>query len=110
MKDFAVILTGGKQYIAEVGKNLVVDKLDVPEKEKVLFDKVLMYAKNDEDVQIGRPYLEKATVEAEVIKQDQGEKLRIAHFRAKSRYRKVMGFRSQLTEVKIVKINLAKAK
>jgi len=107
--SFVVIETGGKQYIAEEGKTLVVDHLQAPEKETVTFDKVLLYAKDDDTVFIGKPYLPGAKVTAEIVKQDKGEKIRIARFRAKSRYRKVTGFRALLTEVKVVKIKVSNA-
>ena len=102
--SFVVIETGGKQYIAEEGRKLVVDHLQAPEKETVSFTKVLLYAKDDDTVLIGKPYLQGAQVTAEIVKQDKGEKIRVARFRAKSRSRKVQGFRALLTEIKIIKI------
>lgn len=105
--SFVVIETGGKQYIAQEGKSIVVDYLEAPEKGKVTFDKVLMYAKDDETVLLGKPYLTGAAVVGEVVKQDKGEKIRIARFRAKSRSRKVRGFRQLLTEVKVVSIKVS---
>lgn len=109
MKDsFAVIQTGGKQYIAQEGRNLVVDYLDLPEKGTVTFDKVLLYALDEKTVSLGKPYVSGASVTAEVVKQDKGEKIRIARFRAKSRSRKVRGFRQMLTEIKIVSIKVSK--
>lgn len=107
--SFVVIETGGKQYIAQEGKNIVVDYLDTPEKEKITFKKVLLYAKDDDTVLLGKPYLAGASVIAEVIKQDKGEKIRVARFRAKSRSRRVRGFRQLLTELKVVTIKVSNA-
>jgi large subunit ribosomal protein L21 len=103
MNNFAVIKTGGKQYIAKKGEALVVDKLVAEENKNVEFDKVLLVV-NEKGMQIGKPYLKEVKVVAKVVNQAKGEKLRIARFRAKSRYRKVTGFRRMLTEVKIVDI------
>lgn len=103
MNNFAVIKTGGKQYIAKKGETLVVDKLVAEENKNVEFDKVLLVV-NEKGMQIGKPYLKEVKVVAKVVNQAKGEKLRIARFRAKSRYRKVTGFRRMLTEVKIVDI------
>ncbi len=106
MNSFAVILTGGKQYIAKVGDTLVVDKLGASEKNKVEFDKVLLYVDEANEMHIGKPYLSSAKVMGEVVKQDKGEKVRVARFKAKSRYRKVRGFRPELTAVKITSIKV----
>jgi large subunit ribosomal protein L21 len=106
--NFAVIFTGGKQYIVHEGQDLVVDKLEVDESGKVVFDKVLLYADKKNNITLGRPYIAKATVSAELVKQDQGEKIRVARFKAKSKYRRVTGFRQQLTQVKIVALNVTK--
>jgi large subunit ribosomal protein L21 len=103
MDDFAVIKTGGKQYIAKKGETLVVDKLNAEENKNIEFDKVLLVV-NEKGFQIGKPYLKGAKVVAKVVKQDKGEKIRVARFRAKSRYCKVTGFRRMLTEIKIVDI------
>lgn len=108
MDKFAVILSGGKQYIAHEGKRLVVEHLAGNENDKVVFDKVVLTAHGEEEVHVGKPYLDKVTVEAKITKQDKGEKIRVARFRAKSRYRRVRGFRSMLTEVEIVKISLSR--
>lgn len=106
MNNFAVIKTGGKQYIVKTGDILVIDKLYAVEKDRVEFDKVLLYVDKNDSIELGTPYLKKAKVIATVLMQDKGEKIRIARFKAKSRYRKVTGFRAYLTQVKIDKIEI----
>lgn len=106
MQTYAVVLTGGKQYIAEEGKDVVVDYLPGELKQKLSFDKVLMYVKDEEVVALGKPYIEKAHVDAEIIEQGRAEKIRVARFKAKSRYRKVTGFRQLLTKVRIMQISV----
>lgn len=103
-KDFAVILTGGKQYIVHEADTLVIDKLPGKKGDQVSFDKVLLFVDDKMNIQLGRPYLNKAIVKAQILTQGKGQKIRVARFRAKSRYRKVRGFRPELTEVKITAI------
>jgi len=100
----AVVLTGGKQYFVKEGDVLVVDRIEGKEKDKLNLDQVLLIDDGTE-LKLGKPYLEKAKVEVEVLKQDRGEKLRVARFKAKSKYRKVRGFRQELTQVKVIKIS-----
>ena len=103
--QYAIVAVGGQQYQVAVGEEIDVLGLgDKKEGEKVSLDKVLL-AKNKE-VKIGQPLLAKASVEAEVLSQFRGEKVRVATYRAKSRYRRVKGFRPDLTRVKILSINV----
>jgi len=99
---YAVIATGGKQYLVKTGDVLKVEKLAVKEGEKMAFDKVLLTAKDDgTDVKIGTPYLSGVTVKAEVVKQGKNATVRVEKFKNKIRYHKVHGQRQQFTEVKI---------
>lgn len=101
--QYAVIKSGGKQYKVNVGDTLELDKLTV-EKDKIIFDEVLLLVA-DGKVTVGKPSIKGALVEATLLEQKKGEKIRVARFKAKSRYRKVTGFRAHLSVVKIDKIN-----
>lgn len=101
---YAVIKTGGKQYKVHEGKEVVIDKIEGKRGEKVSFDEVLLIV-NGQKVEIGTPNILKAKVSGEIVEQEKGEKIRVAKFRAKSRYRRVKGFRPLLTRVKIKKIS-----
>ena len=106
---YAVLQTGGKQYKVSEGSVLEVDKLKVDAGDSHVFDKVLLYSV-DGDVQIGSPYLENVSVKANVVEQKKGEKIRVSKFKAKARYRRVPGFRAQLTKLEVTEISAGKAK
>lgn len=101
--NYAIIKIGGNQYKVSEEQELVIDKIEGENGGKVEFSQVLL-AVDGKKVRIGTPNLAKAKVIAEIIGQERGEKLRIAKFRAKSRYRRAQGFRSHLTRIKIKKI------
>ena len=101
---YAVIKTGGKQYKVAEGDEIEIEKIDGEKGEKVVFEEVLLVV-DDKEIKIGQPLVEKAKVKAEIVDQIKGEKIRVAKFRAKSRYRRVKGHRQRLTKVKIEKIN-----
>ena len=63
---YAIIETGGKQYKVEQGDVVFVEKLGVEEGETVTFDKVLVVG--GDDVKVGTPYVDGASVEASVVK------------------------------------------
>lgn len=79
---YAVIETGGKQYTVHEGDLVKVEKLDANEGDAVTFDKVLLVAK-DGNVNVGKPYVEGAKVEAKVLKQAKDKKVIVYKFKAK---------------------------
>ena len=106
--DFAIIETGGKQYKITPNQILEIEKLKSKVGQKIVFDKVLLI-KNGQQVKIGKPYLEKVTITGEVLEQKKGPKIRVARFRAKSRYRRVLGHRQLISKVKINQLTTTKA-
>lgn len=101
-KEFAVIETGGKQYIVCVGDELDVELLggDLKEGDKVEFDKVLM-VDNGADTTIGMPYIDGAKVKATYQKATKGKKISILRFQAKSNRDRKIGHRQHYARIKI---------
>ena len=101
--QYAVIRTGGKQYKVSAGETLSISKIE-SDKDKVIFDDVLLTV-DGESVKLGKPNLKGVTVSAKLIEDKKGEKIRVMKFKAKSRYRKTIGFRPLLSVVQIEKID-----
>lgn len=101
----AVIELSGTQYLVEVGDVLKVNNLNLEVGKKLDLDKALLTV-SGEEVKVGQPYVSGAKVELEVLENLKGPKLEIYKYKAKSRYRRHTGYRSQLTKVRVVKINL----
>lgn len=72
---YAVIKTGGKQYSVKVGDVVYVEKLNAEDNSEVTFDQVL--AVGEENVKVGAPVVEGASVVAKVVKTGKGKKLNI---------------------------------
>jgi len=100
---YAVIETGGKQYRVEKGSLIRVEKLDVPEGERVVFERVVM-AGGDGKILAG-PEAEKVKVEGTVIRQGKGGKIIVFKYKPKKGYRRKMGHRQLYTEVRVDKIS-----
>lgn len=99
---YAVIATGGKQYLVKTGDVLKIEKLPIAEGGKVVFDKVLLTANDDgTDVKVGKPYVEGVIIEATLEKQGKERTLRVEKFKRKVRYHKVHGQRQRFSLVKI---------
>ena len=96
----AIIETGGKQYSVTEGTTIYVEKLDVEEGKKIVFDKVLMA-----NGVVGNPYVKGASVEGKVVKNGKGRKIHIFTYKPnKTSTRKKQGHRQPYTKVEITKI------
>ncbi|MBM4177483.1 50S ribosomal protein L21 [Candidatus Gribaldobacteria bacterium] len=101
--SLAIIETGSKQYLVEPGKKIKVEKLVAEEGKVFVFDKVLL-RENQGKVELGKPFIEKAKVEAKVLKQDKAKKVIIFKYKPKKRYKIKKGHRQPFTELEITKI------
>ena len=102
---YAVIETGGKQYRVEVGTELEVELLEAAPGDTVAFDRVLLIA-DGEAASIGRPVVANASVSAEILRRDRGEKTISFKYRPKARRRVKKGHRQELSVIRISDIVL----
>ena len=100
---YAIIATGGKQYKVSEGDIITIEKLGVEAGEKVTFDQVLVVG--GEDLKVGDPTVNGASVEASVVKEGRGKKVIVYKYKRKTGYHKKNGHRQAFTQVKIEKIN-----
>lgn len=102
---FAVIETGGKQYIASAGKKIKIEKIEAEAGSNYTFDKILLVGDSETGkAEIGAPAVEGAKVEAKIIKQARDDKKIVFKYHSKTGYRKKKGHRQYYTEVEIVKV------
>ena len=101
--QFAVIKTGGKQYIVSPGKKIRVEKLEAGENGSIVFDEVLMVT-DGENVEVGMPHVAGVKVQARVLGQGRAKKVITFKYRPKARSHKKRGHRQHYTEVEIEKI------
>lgn len=99
----SVIRTGGKQYIVQPGTKLKVEKIDKPEGEEITLTDVLLLEDNGV-VEIGKPVVDKAKVQAKILKHGKGEKIIVFKYKPKKRYKRKIGHRQQFTEIEILSI------
>jgi large subunit ribosomal protein L21 len=107
--SYAIIESGGKQYRAEKGAELVVDRLREDEGAKVNL-RAVMFRGDGEVVVTGGGDLEKVKVEAKVAEHLRGEKIRVFKYRAKKGYRKRAGHRSELTRLEVTDVKMLSRK
>lgn len=98
---FAIVDIGGKQYRAEVGRELVVDRLAAEEGSTVELDAVLV--SGDDGVRVDG--ISEAAVTATVVEHLRGPKLIVFKFKPKRGFKRKNGFRSALTRLSVDKIS-----
>ena len=101
---YAIIEAGGKQYKAEQGKFVKVEKIAGEVGEAVEF-KTLMIVDGENTV-IGTPVVEGASVDATVVKNGKAKKIIVFKYKPKKKYRKKQGHRQPYTKVTIKSINV----
>lgn len=100
---FAVIETGGKQYVVKPGQKIKIEKITTDAKDQAVFDKVLL--KTDKaNIEIGTPYIKGARVEARILADGRSERKIVFRYHSKTRYRKFKTHRQPYTEVEITTI------
>ncbi len=104
-ETYAIVESGGKQYRAEKGTVLVVDRLSEDEGAKVNLRAVMFRGDGDDVVTAGGD-LEKVKVEAKVSEHMRGEKIRVFKYKAKKGYRKRAGHRSELTRLEVTEVKM----
>ncbi|MCM3596385.1 MULTISPECIES: 50S ribosomal protein L21 [Bacillaceae] len=100
---YAIIETGGKQIKVEAGQAIYVEKLAGEQGDTVTFDRVLFIG--GDDVKVGSPIVDGATVTAKVEKQGRAKKITVFKYKAKKNYRKKQGHRQPYTKLVIDAIN-----
>jgi len=72
---------------------------------EIVLDQVSLYADADK-LKIGKPFLKEIVIKAEVLNQNLGEKIVVSKFKAKTGYRRKLGFRPRKTTLLIKKIEI----
>ena len=102
---YAIIETGGKQLRVEPGRFYDIELLPIEPESNHSIDKVLLIHHEDE-ITIGQPFIEGATVEGTVMEHRRGRKILVYKMKPKKKTRKKRGHRQEITRLMINSINL----
>jgi large subunit ribosomal protein L21 len=100
---YAIFKSGGRQYRAEKGATLELDRQGPEEGGKVEFTEVVLLHDGQKAV-VGSPTVKGAKVVGEILQNFKGDKVRVFKFRRREGYHRTRGHRSRLTRVKITDI------
>jgi len=100
---YAVVEFKGKQYKAEAGASLKVDKIDAEPGTALDIDTVLLLS--GDTVTVGSPYVQGAKVSATVESHGKDDKIIVFKYKPKKDYRRKQGHRQQFSIIKIGEIS-----
>ena len=103
---YAIVRSGGKQHKVAVGDVLEVDKVDGAPGDTVTLPALLVV--DDGTVTSDAAALAKVAVTAELVAQTKGPKIQILNYKNKTGYKRRMGYRSRLTQLKVTGIETGK--
>ncbi len=103
--SYAIIEAGGTQLRVEPGRFYDINRLTANEDGSYVIDKVLLINNNDE-ITVGQPFIEGATVEGTIVEQRRGRKIIVYKMRPKKKTRKKRGHRQELSRLMINSITL----
>ena len=106
---YAIFETGGKQYRAQNGDILFVEKLNAAEEETVTFNTVIAVSPDKGAFKVGKPYVKNAVVTAKVLKNGKGKKITVFTYKPKKGSSRKMGHRQPYTKIQIENIEIVKA-
>ncbi len=105
---YAIAETSGQQFWFEVNRYYDIDRLNAKEKDKITLENVLLL-KDQDSINIGKPYVKDAKIELEVISHKRDKKILVYKMRPKKKTRKKMGHRQELTRVMVKSISIGKS-
>jgi large subunit ribosomal protein L21 len=99
---YAIVKTGGKQYKVKPGDKFTVEKLEGEKGSSIKLEEVLFISEeNDSEPMIGKPLVDGAKVECEVVAQAKSKKTIVFKFKKRKRYMRNKGHRQELTMLKV---------
>ena len=104
---YAIAETSGQQFWFEVDKYYDIDRLNAKEKDKITLEKVLLL-KDKDSITVGKPYVQDAKIELEVVSHKRDKKILVYKMRPKKKTRRKMGHRQELTRVMVKSISIGK--
>jgi large subunit ribosomal protein L21 len=101
---YSIVEINSKQYRVEEGKPVLVDRIEAKKDDEIKIDKVLLLRDDKDGVKIGKPYLKGVAIQAKVLGNVKGKKLRVFKYKRRKDYRRTIGSRPEYTRIVVEKM------
>lgn len=105
---YAIVEHSGKQYLAQEGSLIEVDRMSIEVGKPVVFKDVLLIS-DGKKVEVGAPFVKGASVKGKIQDHLKGKKVTVFKYKPKQRYRRTQGHRQLLTHIEIESVGLPAA-
>jgi large subunit ribosomal protein L21 len=105
---YAIVEHSGKQYLAQEGSLIEVDRMSLEVGKPIVFKEVLLVS-DGKKVEVGAPFVKGASVKGKVQDHPKGKKITVFKYKPKQRYRRTRGHRQLLTHIEIESVGLPAA-
>ncbi len=103
----AVVEHNGEQYIVKQGEKVLLEELGLKEGDTFTFSNVLLITNDKDDIKVGQPTINGASVDAKVLGETKAKKLRFMKYKRRKKYRRTIGHRQRYTLLQINTIKVA---
>ena len=100
METYAIVDVDGCQAKVSADAVIRLPKMEAEVGSEVSFDKVMLWS-DGKKVQVGTPYVEGMSVQAEVVSHGKDDKVIVFKKKRRKDYRRTRGHRQQYTDVRI---------
>lgn len=102
---YAIVEISGRQFWIETGKYYEFNRIPIELGKEIVFNRVLLF-NNNNNLLIGKPYLENVKIKGKVLKHLRGKKTLVYKMRSKKKTRKKQGHRQEMTRILIEDMNI----
>jgi large subunit ribosomal protein L21 len=102
---YIVAQTSGKQFLLKPGQWYDIDFIKNGNVGDFISLNKILFLKNDEKIQLGKPFLNNGQIPAKIIQQVKGKKITVLKTKPKKKYTRTRGHRQAYTRVQIDTIN-----
>ena len=102
---YAIAQTSGKQFLLKPGQWYDVDFIKDANIGDFLYLNKILFLRNNNQIQIGQPFLENSQIPAKIIQQVKGKKITVLKTKPKKKYTRTRGHRQPYTRVQIDNLN-----
>jgi large subunit ribosomal protein L21 len=102
---YAIAQTSGKQFLLKPGQWYDIDFIKNGNLGDFIYLNKILFFRNNDKIQLGKPFLEESLIPAKIIQQVKGKKITVLKTKPKKKYTRTRGHRQAYTRVLIENIS-----